>query len=62
MVELDVGDDDDPKEAIVERAGAYDIVVVGETDATTVELIFGELPDRIVNRTGTPVLVVRRNE
>ena len=62
LVEIDVTNEDDPKEAIVERAGAYDVVVVGETDATTVERIFGELPDRIVNRTGTPVLVVRRNE
>lgn len=62
LVETAVVDADDPKDAIVDRAGAYDIVVVGETDATTVERIFGELPDRIVGRTNTPVLVVRRND
>jgi nucleotide-binding universal stress UspA family protein len=62
MVETTVTDEQDPKQAIVERAGSYDVVVVGETDATTVERIFGELPDRIVDRTGTPVLVVRRND
>jgi nucleotide-binding universal stress UspA family protein len=62
VIDIVVVDEDDPKGAIVDRAGEFDIVVVGETDATTVERIFGELPDRIVARAGTPVLVVRRND
>lgn len=62
MIDIVVTDETGPKDAILDRAGEYDIVVLGETDATTVELIFGELPDRIVEQAGVPVLVVRRND
>lgn len=49
-------------EAILEKAQAYDAVVMGEAHPEDIrERIFGSLPDRIANRTGDPVVVVRRN-
>ena len=47
------------REAIVETAELYDLVVMGETDAGLTERIFGPLPVRIVEDAKTPVFVVR---
>lgn len=52
----------DHDDAILEKAGAYDAVVMGEAHPGGVrERIFGTLSDRIAARTGDPVIVVRRN-
>jgi hypothetical protein len=48
-------------EAILEKAEAYDAVVMGEADPDIADRIFGTLPDKIAARTGDPVIVVRRN-
>jgi hypothetical protein len=34
---------------------------MGEADPDIRERIFGTLPDRIADRTGDPVIIVRRN-
>lgn len=47
------------REATVETAELYDLVVMGETDAGLTERIFGPLPDRIVEDAETPVFVAR---
>jgi hypothetical protein len=47
--------------AILRRAADHDAVVMDETAPTVPERIFGTLPDRIADRTGDPVIVVRRN-
>lgn len=46
---------------ILAKADDYDAVVMGEADPGIAERIFGTLPDRIANRTGDPVIVVRRS-
>jgi PHD/YefM family antitoxin component YafN of YafNO toxin-antitoxin module len=56
-----VVESNDHKEAILRAADDYDAVVMDETDPDVPERIFGTLPDRIRNRTGDPVIVVRRN-
>lgn len=52
---------DDHDDAILELAASYDAVVMGEASPDIRERIFGTLPDRIAERTGDPVIVVRRN-
>lgn len=47
------------REAIVETAELYDLVVMGETDSGLATRIFGPLPDRVADRADTPVFVVR---
>ena len=46
---------------ILDTAADYDAVVMGEATPKTVDRIFGTLADKIVNRAGKPVVVVRRN-
>lgn len=47
---------------ILEKAEAYDAVVMGEAHPETLrERFFGTLPDKIADHTGDPVIVVRRN-
>ena len=52
-------------EAIVDesRQGGYDLVIVGASDERTVtSLLFGSIPEAVVERTSCPVLVVRAPE
>ena len=51
----------DHDEEILRQATGYDAVVMDETEPSVPERIFGTLPDRIAERTGDPVIVVRRN-
>jgi nucleotide-binding universal stress UspA family protein len=60
-IHTSVVESNDHKEAILRAAADYDAVVMDETDPDVPERIFGTLPDRIRNRTGDPVIVVRRN-
>jgi nucleotide-binding universal stress UspA family protein len=46
-------------EAILERAAAYDAVVMHEATPRLRDRIFGTLPDRIARQTGDPVIIVR---
>lgn len=46
---------------ILRMAEKYDAVVMDEADPSIKERIFGTLADRIADRTGDPVIIVRRN-
>lgn len=59
LLEFDVTASDDPADTIVDRASAYDLVVLGETEPSVREILFGTVPERIVTSTDTPVIVVR---
>lgn len=52
-------------EAVVEETeeGGYDLLIVGASDERTVSsLLFGTIPDAVVERTHCPVLVVRATD
>lgn len=53
---------DSPANEIVRRAGDHDIVIIGESEPTLRKRILGDVPTRIIDQTGRPVLVVRSNE
>ncbi len=59
LLELDAVVADDPADAIVDRAATYDLVVLGETEPSVREILFGTVPERIVTTTDVPVIVVR---
>ncbi|PSQ19130.1 universal stress protein [Halobacteriales archaeon QS_8_69_26] len=61
LVDVAVVEGEDHDSAILRLAEEYDAVVMGEADPGIAERIFGSLPDRIADRTGDPVIVVRRN-
>jgi len=48
LLELDAVAADDPADAIVDRAGAYDLVVLGETEPSVRDILFGTVQERIV--------------
>lgn len=62
LLELDAVTADDPADAIVDRAAAYDLVVLGETKPSVREILFGTVPERIVTTTDVPVIVVRHED
>lgn len=62
LVELDALTADDPGDAIVDRAEAYDLVVLGETEPSVREILFGTVPERIVTMSDVPVIVVRHKD
>ncbi|PSQ04303.1 universal stress protein [Halobacteriales archaeon QS_4_69_31] len=61
LVDVSVVVSDNHDDEIIAKAEAYDAVVMGEADPGIADRIFGTLPDRIADRTGDPVIVVRRN-
>ncbi len=50
---------DSPSDAIVAAAEDYDVLVVGESEPSLRERIFGSTTGRVVDRVDRPVLVVR---
>lgn len=62
LLELDALKADDPADAIVDRATAYDLVVLGETEPSVREILFGTVPERVVTTTDVPVMVVRHED
>lgn len=50
---------DSPVDGIVDAAAEHDVVVIGETEPSLVEDVLGDVPSRIVERAGRPVLIVR---
>ncbi|MFB6228820.1 MAG: universal stress protein [Halobacteriales archaeon] len=48
-----------PVDDIVDAAKNHDVLVVGETEPSLVEHILGDVPTKIIERSGRPVLVVR---
>ena len=59
LLELDAMAADGPADTIVDRAAAYDLVVLGETKPSVREVLFGKVPERIVKAADVPVIVVR---
>lgn len=59
-VRLQVQPSEDPLEALVEAAQGHDAVVLGETDPSLGELIFGEAHERVAADFDGPIVVVRR--
>lgn len=60
-VDTRVVDGTEHDEEIVRLADEYDAVVMYEAQSQVKDRIFGTLPDRIADRTGDPVIVVRRD-
>ena len=51
-----------PGAHIVDRAADYDAVVLGETEPSVREILFGTVPEQIVEATSVPVIVVRHEQ
>lgn len=49
---------DDPAQAILEKARAHDLVVVGASEPSTYDKLFGAIPERIASNASVPVMVV----
>lgn len=62
LIELNAVSADDAADAIVDRASAYDLVVLGETEPSVREILFGTVPEQIVTTTDVPVIVVRHED
>lgn len=62
LLELDSVAADDPADTIVEWAGNHDLVVLGETEPSVREILFGTVPERIVTSVKIPVIVVRHED
>ena len=59
LLALDTMAGDDPDEAIVEAAERHDAVVIGESEPSVRDILFGTVPETIVQTAHCPVLVVR---
>lgn len=51
-----------PIDEIIDAATNHDVIVIGETEPSLIEHILGDVPTRIIDRSGRPVLVVRNIE
>lgn len=51
---------DRPLNALLDRARAHDLLVVGEDEPTLSDRIFGDTSERLAKQTAVPALVVRR--
>lgn len=61
QVDVSVIEAEEHDEEILRLAEDYDAVVMDEAHPNLTDWIFGTLPDRIAERTGDPVIVVRRD-
>lgn len=59
-VRLNVGEAEDPLEALVDAVEGFDGLVLGESQPSLVEVIFGEVHERIAGDYDGPILIVRR--
>lgn len=48
-----------PVDAIIDQAAHTDAVIIGETDPSMREILFGTVPEQIVERAKVPVVLVR---
>lgn len=62
LVRLRIDVADDPGEAIIDAAKDYDAVVIGETEPSVADVIFGSVPEQIAHEASIPVIVVRRRD
>ena len=61
LIDTRVVEGDEHDEEILRVAEEYDAVVMYQAESRLGDRIFGTLPDRIADRTGDPVIVVRRD-
>jgi nucleotide-binding universal stress UspA family protein len=59
IIQFEMVASDDPAGTIVDRADNYDVVVLGETQPSIREILFGSVPGAIAKAARTPVIVVR---
>ncbi|MFB6201218.1 MAG: universal stress protein [Halorhabdus sp.] len=59
-IETRVERDQEPLDAIVDAADAFDVVVMGESDPSLATFVFGMPADQVADRFLGPVLVVQR--
>ena len=50
---------DRPIDKLVNIAQNHDLIIIGETEPSLVERILGDVPTRVIDESGRPVLVVR---
>ena len=62
LLELNSVAADSPADAIVEWAGEHDLAVLGETEPSVREVLFGTMPEQIVEAVNVPIIVVRHGE
>lgn len=62
LVERRVVATDDPADTIREAAGHYDLLVLGETQPSVRGILFGTVPERIVQSVEGPVVLVRHGD
>ena len=62
LLELNSVAADSPADTIVEWAGEHDLVVLGETEPSVREVLFGTMPEQIVEAVNVPIIVVRHGE
>jgi nucleotide-binding universal stress UspA family protein len=62
LLELDSVAADDPADTIVDWAEEHDLAVLGETEPSVREILFGTVPERIVTSINIPVIVVRHED
>lgn len=53
---------DNPGTAIIDAAREYDAVVIGETEPSVADVMFGSVPEQIAHEASIPVMVVRRRD
>lgn len=59
LIRLRIEVAEDPSTAIIEAAQDYDAVVIGETEPSVRDIIFGTVPEQIAQKASVPVMVVR---
>ncbi len=57
-----LSEEDDIQQGIVERGEAFDLIVLGETEPSLVDRIFGNVPAQVTADTDDPAFVVRDME
>ena len=62
LLELKTTTADNPATTVVEMSADYDLVVLGETEPSVREILFGSIPEQIVTNARVPVVVVRHEE
>lgn len=50
---------EDPAQVIVDEVGPSDLIVLGETEPTIREIVFGSVAENVIRRVDGPVVVVR---
>lgn len=61
MLTEEIVSSDDPAQAVIDASHDYDLVVLGETEPTIREVLFGSIPEQIARKANVPVIVVRHD-